>query len=427
MKRILFLWFTFLFLAANAQDSLQIMQYNLLHYGNNFSDCNSSTNNVNEKNQYLQTIIDHVKPDIFTVNELADEITYHQMILNQVLNINGEDKYRKAVSFNFSQSEIVNQMYYNNEKLAMFQQDVVQSLYRDIDVYTLYYKAGDLSQTLDTIFLTCFVAHLKAGQTTSDEADRAEMTTAVMDYIRTNDLKENLLFMGDLNLYTSSEEAYQILTDTYNGIQYFFDPIDREGNWNNNASFQDIHTQSTHSLDTECFSHGGMDDRFDFILTSSAILDGSHGLEMKEGSYQALGNDGQHFNKSILSDPENNSAPSEVIEALFGMSDHLPVLAQLSVAGALGTKDLDHPMVAIRFSNPNNGSFQIQIVLEEAQELELSIYDLFGRLQFEQRLPKQSVNVEGQVNASHCNEGMYLLVLKDANGNKSSKKFFIKK
>lgn len=427
MKHFLTLFLSLLIYSISAQDTLQVMQYNLLNYGNYYGDCNTSTNNVSSKNVHLREIIQYVQPDIFTVNELSDNTIYHQMILDQVLNINGENKYRKAVSFNFADSYIVNQMFYNSEKLALYHQDVVIASYRDIDVYTLYYKAGDLAQTHDTIFLTCFVGHLKAGNTDSDENSRAGMVANAISYIRSHDLSDNLLFMGDFNLYSSSEQAYINLTYTYNGERYFYDPVNREGSWNNNASFQDVHTQSTHSDYADCFSSGGLDDRFDFIMASSSVLNGTDGVQMLIDTYRALGNDGQHFNMNITDAPVNNSAPEEVINALFNMSDHLPVLAQLKIDGALGIQEQNQNITAIKFPNPSTANLSFEVSLEEASDIQIQIFDLFGRNHLSKSFLKQNMFVSGQIDLQNVAQGTYLFVVSDAFGNRNSRKFFLKK
>ncbi len=426
MRLVYIILFTISLSFTQAQDTLQVMQYNLLNYGNYFGDCTTSSNNVNTKNVHLRTIIDYVKPDIFAVNELSDDISYHQMILNQVLNIDGENKYRKGVSFNYADSYIVNMLYFNSEKLALYQQDVVLASYRDIDVYTLYYKAADLAQTKDTIFLTCFVAHLKAGNSDSDATSRAGMVANVISYIRTHDLSENLLFMGDFNIYTSSEQAYINMTYTYNGVRYFYDPLNREGDWNNNSSFSDVHTQSTHGNNVDCFSSGGLDDRFDFIMATEAVLEGSNGVKMIPGSYQVLGNDNQHFNKSITDDPVNTSAPSDIIESLYGMSDHLPVLTKLEFDATLGTNEQNSNIAAIRFANPNSGNFSFEIALEKPENIKIEIYDLLGGLQMNQSYNKSQIYISDHINIQYLASGTYLFVVYDEKGNRSTKKFFLK-
>lgn len=427
MRIILSISILFICLSLSAQDTIQVMQYNLLQYGNYFGDCTTSSNNVNTKNMHLRTIINHVQPDIFTVNELSESTNYHQMILDQVLNIDGVNKYRKAVSFNFAGSYIVNMLYFNSQKLALYAQDVVHSAIRDIDVYTLYYKAGDLAQTHDTAFVTCFVAHLKAGQDDYNANQRGGMVASAMTYIRTHDLPGNLLFMGDLNIYTSSEQAYTNLTYTYNGIRYFYDPIEREGNWNNNSSYQDVHTQSTHANNVDCFSRGGLDDRFDWIMASEPLLNGSEDILLLKDTYEALGNDGQHFNKSITDAPENTSAPAEVIDALYGMSDHLPVLVKLKINASLGMEEVYSNISALRFANPSRGIINYSLQLEEVQDTKLEVFDIFGRLQLVEKLQPYTQSIQGQIDLNHMVDGFYLLVVSDESGKSNSKKFLLKK
>ncbi len=426
MRIIYTLSFLLLFGSLSAQDTLQVMQYNLMHYGNFFGDCTSSTNNVNTKNGHLSTIIDYVKPDIFTVNELSENTSYHQMILDQALNVDGVTHYRKAVSFNAADSYIVNMLYFNKNKLALYSQDVVYSAIRDIDVYTLYYKAADLSVNHDTAFITCFVAHLKAGNSNSDATKRAGMVATAMTYIRTHDLPGNMLFMGDLNLYTSSEQAYTNLTYTYSGIRYFYDPIDREGDWNNNYSFKDIHTQSTHANNTACFSYGGMDDRFDIIMSTEALLNGTEKMKLLVDSYDALGNDGEHFNKSINDSPTNTSAPSNVINALYGMSDHLPVLVKIEVDATVGLSEQSSTVNSIKLYHSNNQDLQYTIGLERAQKLNIHIYDIFGRLKMTTTNSSQESLLSGTIDIGALSQGFYLFVVIDDNGRKTTTKFLKK-
>ena len=130
----------------------------------------------------------------------------------------------------------------------------------------------------------------------------------------------------------SNENAYGELTDAAYGDVRFYDPISSPGNWNNTSVFANIHTQSTRSFNTNsgCFSGGGMDDRFDMILMSGQVIEDTGLVSYVPGSYYALGQDGQHFNQELIAGG-NNAAPAEVITALYEMSDHLPVVAEVSV------------------------------------------------------------------------------------------------
>lgn len=428
MKKIFSFLIAIISFSAIAQkDTIQVMQYNLLNYGNYWNDCTTNTNNVNTKNIHLRTIIDHVKPDIFTVNELSETTSYHQMILDQVLNTNGDNHYRKAVSFNYAESFLVNMLYYNGNKLSLYSQDVVHSAVRDIDVFTLYYNASDLAQTHDTIFITCFVAHLKAGNSSSDASKRAGMVSTAMTYIRTHQLPDNMLFMGDFNVYTHQEQAYINLLYNYNGTQYFYDPIDRPGKWNNNYDYRDVHTQSTHANNTACFSHGGMDDRFDFILASGSLLEGSDKMKLLTNTYEALGNDGEHYNKSLTDSPTNTSAPSPVIDALYNMSDHLPILSKIQVDATLGLGENITAITAIKFQNPSSSNLQLTVNVKVPQSIKLEIYDVYGRLVFTKQYSNFGNSLSADISMHKLADGPYVLTLTDENGNKASRKFILKK
>jgi endonuclease/exonuclease/phosphatase family metal-dependent hydrolase len=427
MKNLLTLIITLFSVYSYSQDTLQVMQYNLLNYGNYTNYCPSSVNNVNTKNIHLRTIIHYVKPDIFTVNELSKATSYHQMILDQVMNENGGNKYRKAVSFNYADSYLVNMLYYNQQKLTLYRQDVAHAAVRDIDVYTLYYNSADLAQTHDTIFITCFVAHLKAGNTESSASKRAGMVSTAMTYIRTHDLPDNMLFMGDFNVYTDNEQAYKNLIYTYSGIQYFYDPINREGSWNNNSSFKDVHTQSTHASKKGCFASGGLDDRFDFIMSSGSLLQGSDGMKLLTNTYHALGNDGQHFNKNINDSPTNTAAPESIINALYHMSDHLPILTKIKVDANVGIDEMVSDISSIRFQNPSKADFQISIQLKKPQSVKLEIYDVFGRLMIFKNLNSSNESLTFSLSLNSLADGAYVLKLTDENNLISSRKFILKK
>ena len=103
-----------------------------------------------------------------------------------------------------------------------------------------------------------------------------------------------------------------------------FDPIDRIGNWHNNSSFSDVHTQSPRTTSFGGGANGGMDDRFDWLFVSESILDNQSRMVYIDDSYTAFGNDGNHFNDAINSG-NNFSVSEQIADALHDASDHLPV------------------------------------------------------------------------------------------------------
>ncbi|HDP54684.1 MAG TPA: endonuclease/exonuclease/phosphatase family protein, partial [Bacteroidetes bacterium] len=340
---VLFIIFSCKLLLAG--DTIKVMHYNLLYYDKIIYSCDETNNNVNDKNIYLNTIIEHYQPDIFTVNEMNGSVSSVDLLLNNALNVNGEYRYQRAT---YTGNFLINMLYFNTDKLVLKHQSHILTSPRQTDVYTLYAKTDNLIYG-DTVFLTCIVTHLKAGKGTEEANDRALASQQIMNYIKNRNLQGNIMLLGDLNLYNSDEQAFQnFLTETQNGVQ-LLDPVDAIGWWSNNSYFADYHTQSTH-IYGDCHSGGGMDDRFDFILTSTHLLDGTRGAKYVENSYWAMGQDGNRFNGTISS-PTNYTLPSSVISALYNMSDHLPVTLKINVDYNLYTNtyhnDLYEPSVKV--------------------------------------------------------------------------------
>jgi hypothetical protein len=353
------------------------MHYNLLYYGINTSFCTSQNNNVNIKDQYLSTIIDYVQPDIFTVNELGRGEANADRILNGVLNAGDESRYSRAAYTNTTNSTIVNMLYYDHNKFTLYFEAVAANILRDINLYTLYYNDQEGLEAGDTIFITAIVAHFKAGSTASDQQTRTAEAQAAMAYINSNNIRGNLLFMGDFNMNASFELAFQHITYHPNEQIRFYDPVDQPGQWYNNPAMAMYHTQSTRTGSHACFVTGGLDDRYDLILASHAIMEGYMGLHYIEESYHALGQDGNRYNQSVI-DPPNNSAPQMVIEALYGMSDHLPVVMKMQTSQiTVSTPEYFAANGRFVFNNPVTDRLNLR-VSGVSQPMIISVYTLTG-------------------------------------------------
>jgi endonuclease/exonuclease/phosphatase family metal-dependent hydrolase len=149
--------------------------------------------------------------------------------------------------------------------------------------------------------------------------------------------------MGDYNIDSSGEQSYQNLVGFGAGPGRMFDPLNQPGTWHDNGNFTAIHTQSTRVAQIGGGASGGMDDRFDFQLATSPMMDGE-GLSYigptapgtaPSHSYRAFGNGGNTFNGNI-NDPQNVSQPPAVLTALFNASDHLPVVADYQIPARMG-------------------------------------------------------------------------------------------
>lgn len=306
-------------------DTIRVMHYNLMNFGNFTDYCTLENNPPSEKVSWLKTLVDHYLPHVLTVNELGTDPYYQNLILEDVLNTSGRNDFLMAAPTNYAGSDIINMLYYRNDFFGLAGQDVIYSWLRDINVYRLF-STNSVQNGIDTAFLYCIVAHFKAGSDVQDMAQRAQMAEDITDYIQTNNITHPCLLLGDLNLQHSTEQAWTNLTVNSD----FNDPAAMEGWWHNNPDFSMVHSQSTHTESDGCHVIGGMDDRFDFILTNSTIQQVESKIKLIPGSYQVPGQDGQRLNNSLIN-PPNYSAPANVIDAMYQLSDHLPVMVDLEM------------------------------------------------------------------------------------------------
>lgn len=348
-------------------DNLKVMYYNLLDYP--YGDPGREV--------YLRTVNQYLHADVIAVTELKSS-TGATTLLNQALNVYGTTYYQKAVYYTGTYSE--NLLYYNSEKLALYSQDVIYTNLRDINEYVLYYKSADLSTTNDTIFFYFYIAHLKANQ--GEEQARLAEVTQFLNHLNAIPNAENVFFGGDFNLYTSSEPAYQALID--NAPYNLNDPLPA-GNWHASGTYSLIHTQSTRTADFGGGSTGGMDDRFDFILFTDDVQAGTNKVQYVSNSCKAFGNDGLHFNVALIAPPVNPNVPDSVIQALYYMSDHLPVICDLTVQAMVDTTHSDLVITEIYYNPPESGTDSlefIEIYNNGANSVNLAGYTLSSAVTF---------------------------------------------
>ncbi len=362
-----------------AQDTLRMMQYNLLFYGYYTDFCTPENNNVDQKDEHLRTLLGHFHPHIFVVNEMGRGAHNVTRLRDNALNVNGVDYYEHATYTNSNNSWFANALYYDSRKFGLVHETVPNTLLRDINLYTLYYKSEDLALTGDTTFLTCIVAHLKAGQSASDQQTRTSMVNNVMSYLHNNDYAGNILFMGDFNMKSSFEQAYQRMVAHSNPDIRFYDPIDVNGVWGNNPDMAPYHTQSPRTGSHPCFVTGGLDDRYDFILATQSIMQGLDGLQYVEDSYTTIGQDGNRYNQSLIS-PPNYSQPQDVISALYNMSDHLPVMMDMVTVETTNTSGSFLPGVSVVFQNPIVDLLELHLSAGPSGELFKKVYSVSGEL-----------------------------------------------
>ena len=405
---------------AQPRDTIRMMQYNLMYYTNTsgVSDCNSTTNNLDNKDTHIKTIFQYVKPDVFCVCELGSQNQYADRLLNNANNTDGINYYKRGPLTSLSGGYIANMIYYDSRKLTLYNTQTISTSYRDINGYKFYYNADNLSSG-DTVFMTFWIAHLKAGSYASDASARLTQVQRLMSKLTQLGDPGNTFFSGDFNIYHSDEAAYQELTEYSNSLYRFYDPINSPGYWHNNSQFASIHTQSTHSQSDDCFSSGGLDDRFDFILVSPSVYYGSNKVHLIDGSYHALGQDGLRFNGSITS-PTNNSIPSYVANALYNQSDHLPVIMEMTIDAHVGISEYPSN-VLVNVVNPIREELFIDMQNEENGHYDISIFAMDGRC-----VARHSEQLEAGTHRLNYPfsfpKGVYLVVLRNDNGLRITRK-----
>ncbi len=313
----LFLWQLNVF----AQDSLRVMSYNLMLFpdGTSFS-----------RVPYLRYIVDAYKPDIFAVCEVETENASDTILQHVLQPVN--PAYR-AAAFEWSHSNpngtLQQMLYYNSDKLELTGQTYLTTNVRDINHYTLILKTTEMAT--DTVFLDVYVMHLKASGGQTNEQKRLNMVNVLTADLANIPPDHHVLVVGDFNLYRSSEPAYTELTDTTNAV-VLKDPVNRPGYWHNNSAFADLHTQSPNTNKGGNYVGGGLDDRFDFILVSSEMMQPSQNLYYATGSYAAFGNNGNCFNDDINDTACSGRYSQTLRDNLWNMSDHIPVVATFYTA-----------------------------------------------------------------------------------------------
>lgn len=333
-----------------AVTDLTMVTYNALNFGTESAD----------RQDEFQVVFQELNADVVVMQEVTSE-TGADILLNA---INAEGQYYARADF-VDGNDTDHILFYNTLKIELVAQNYIPTTLREIGEYTL---------SVDGTQFNVYSTHLKASSGGTNEQRRLDEVTVLREHLETLPSDMEFIVAGDMNMYGSSEPAYQkLIASESNNAGRLVDLLPAEfiGEWHNNASFAAVHTQSTRTASFGGGATGGMDDRFDMIFANFGINDGL-GLEYVPNSYFTLGNDGEHFNLSIL-DGSNNSASPAVIQALHDASDHLPVVTSFqvitdSIAGITVTETNNSTAVA-----EGGISDSYQLVLDSIPQANVSI------------------------------------------------------
>lgn len=319
MKNITLLWICFFAsFSILAQGTINTMFYNVLEF--------PSASPAN-RGILLKNILSEYNPDIFMACEI-ESLDGANIIRDVSFNSNNYEFERAPFTANQSSDSPLQQMlYYRSSMFSLEDFSTIVTNTRDINRYVLQLNTANGAS--DPVRIYIYVTHLKSSEGNVNELERLDMVQKFTTDLETIPPNSFVLFAGDLNLYASSEPAYQELLDPANAIT-MRDPINTSGNWHNNDAFAGIHTQSTRisSGGFGAGAGGGMDDRFDFILISENMISNPK-LRYVENSYKSFGNNGNCYDMDVNDPSCAGIFGQELRNNIYSMSDHLPVVMQL--------------------------------------------------------------------------------------------------
>ena len=291
-----------------AATDLRLVTYNSL----NFNSTSLS------RQDDVELVFEGLEADVVVVQEVVTNAGADTLLA--ALNGGGQ-QYASSIFVNGNDSDTV--LFYKTDTVDLVSQNFISTSLREIGEFTI--------SVADTL-INVYSLHLKAAQGDTNEQRRLDEVTTLRSHLETLPAEREFIVAGDTNIYTSSEPAYQKLTGSEannDGRLEDLLPANLIGDWHNNPEFASVHSQSPRTSSFGGGATGGLDDRFDMIFSSFGLNDNA-GLEYVPDSYFVYGNDGQHFNQSLLSGT-NSAVSAEVVRALHDASDHLPVVADFQV------------------------------------------------------------------------------------------------
>jgi len=289
---------------------LRIMTYNTLNYGED-----GTLDNTREPS--FRMIIGEIDPDILLVQEIHGNSGF-SAFLSDVLN--AQSSGYTGTWFDQPETSLDLGVFYKPAVVTILDSGLVDvtDLQGRRDVFEAQFR-----HNASEMAFFVYSMHLKSSDDASARAERASETAALRAHLDDHPSGTAFFLAGDFNMYDASEDGWNNLTDAGSDQDgRANDPINQAGNWNNNSYYASVHTQNTRA------NAGGLDDRFDFILVSDEV-DNASEVNVVADSYTAFGNDGNHFNQSI-NDGTNSAVSSDLADALYIASDHLPVYLDVS-------------------------------------------------------------------------------------------------
>lgn len=407
------LYITLLYLLLScslfAQEQIRIVGYNVKQYPAN-----------NNRSSDFNRILKAVNPTILLTVELDGTDAVQQLLSNGL-----DSRYKASTEVNIkwgTGNECA--VFYLDSVVTYLGHSLIAADTRPIGEFKFVNKSSN-----DTFYV--FGVHLKAFP--EETSRRLSAVNSLRN--RTFRLKptDNYLVLGDFNIFTSAEPAFQRLLDrSFSG--FFVDMLDLNGSWNNNPLFASAATYSPSSLKT----------RLDMILISPTLTDGK-GMEYVPNSFKVFGNDnGKHFgtfiNDASRGDNSWFATDPAIGVSLRSASDHLPVLAEFSFSKTTSIqKQYSLPEkfeLSQNYPNPFNPETTIRYQIPKVAapntaevHVSLKVYDALGRevaTLVNENQQAGLYNSKLYTHNSQLSSGVYFYQLKVGNFVKTKKMLVIK-
>jgi hypothetical protein len=320
-----------------------------------------------------------MNPDVLVTQEMGNSASVDKFLamLNSAPGQSGQ--WAKATPY-LATGDTNSAMFYRTSKVNFSSLSNITGDPRDTQRYNFNLK-GYQSGSAVNPNVALYSSHLKAGSGTggADEQRRLLETTNIRTDAANLPAGTQFLIGGDFNISTSGDLSYKQLTDasvsrTGGAITggRFFDPINSSfTSTGGNINWQSANSRFLHTQDP--FGSGGMDDRFDFLLTGASLRDGK-GLEYigsttaayststwndPNHSYRVWGNDGTSYN-STLTVAGNTMVGPTIAQAIIdsvgssnpnNVGGHLPVFLDMKIPA-----DLTVNVASLQFGNVTQGS-----------------------------------------------------------------------
>ncbi|MGA2140402.1 MAG: PKD domain-containing protein [Verrucomicrobiia bacterium] len=204
--------------------------------------------------------------------------------------------------------------------------------YREVMRYE--FAPAGVTPTTDNEFYI-YVSHYKASSGSPNTTYRAEEAGIIRTNSATLPSNARVLYVGDYNVYSSSEASYQTITGTGIGIQGI-DPLNVTGA--NGISFS-----GSSLMNTKTESATSLSARFDFQIMSSNVYNGvAGGLAYVPGTYHTFANNGTTPYRGSVNSGSDTAltgnlsntvgiTASQLYQYLTTATDHLPVVADYTI------------------------------------------------------------------------------------------------